>query len=41
MQHARDRGIRAGFTAGDEVYGGLDLRKSQGLPLGHDRGHAR
>jgi SRSO17 transposase len=28
LQHARDRGIRAGFTAGDEVYGGLDLRKS-------------
>ena len=28
LQHARDRGIRAGFTAGDEVYGGLDLRRS-------------
>jgi SRSO17 transposase len=28
LQHASDRGIRAGFTAGDEVYGGLDLRKS-------------
>jgi SRSO17 transposase len=28
LQHARDRGIRAGFIAGDEVYGGLDLRKS-------------
>ena len=28
LQHAHDRGIRAGFTAGDEVYGGLDLRKS-------------
>ena len=28
LQHAADRGIRAGFTAGDEVYGGLDLRKS-------------
>ena len=27
LQHAHDRGIRAGFTAGDEVYGGLDLRK--------------
>jgi SRSO17 transposase len=26
--HARDRGIRAGFVAGDEVYGGLELRKS-------------
>jgi SRSO17 transposase len=26
LQHAHDRGIRAGFTAGDEVYGGLDLR---------------
>src|SRR5215472_7956413 len=28
LQHARDRGVRAGFTAGDEVYGGLDLRRS-------------
>jgi SRSO17 transposase len=28
LQHARDRGIRAGFTVGDEVYGGLDLRRS-------------
>ena len=28
LQHARDRGIRAGFVAGDEVYGGLELRKS-------------
>ena len=28
LQHAHDRGIRAGFTAGDEVYGGLDLRRS-------------
>lgn len=28
LQHAADRGIRAGFTVGDEVYGGLDLRKS-------------
>ncbi len=27
LQHAHDRGIRAGFTVGDEVYGGLDLRK--------------
>jgi SRSO17 transposase len=27
LQHAHDRGIRAGFTAGDEVYGGLDLRR--------------
>ena len=26
LQHAHDRGIRAGFIAGDEVYGGLDLR---------------
>jgi len=25
---AHDRGIRAGFIAGDEVYGGLDLRRS-------------
>jgi SRSO17 transposase len=28
LQHGHDRGIRAGFVAGDEVYGGLDLRKS-------------
>ena len=28
LQHAHDRGIRAAFIAGDEVYGGLDLRKS-------------
>ena len=28
LQHAHDQGIRAGFTVGDEVYGGLDLRKS-------------
>jgi SRSO17 transposase len=28
LQHAHDRGIRAGFVAGDEVYGGLELRKS-------------
>ena len=27
LQHAHDRGIRAGFVAGDEVYGGLDLRQ--------------
>jgi SRSO17 transposase len=27
LQHAHDRGIRAGFVAGDEVYGGLELRK--------------
>jgi SRSO17 transposase len=27
LRHARDRGIRAGFIAGDEVHGGLDLRK--------------
>jgi SRSO17 transposase len=27
LQRAHDRGIRAGFVAGDEVYGGLDLRK--------------
>jgi SRSO17 transposase len=26
LQHAHDRGIHAGFIAGDEVYGGLDLR---------------
>ena len=28
LQHAADRGIRAGFTVGDEVYGGLEVRKS-------------
>jgi len=28
LQHAHDQGIRAGFVAGDEVYGGLDLRRS-------------
>ena len=28
LRHAHDRGIRAGFTVGDEVYGGLELRKS-------------
>jgi SRSO17 transposase len=28
LQHAHDLGIRAAFVAGDEVYGGLDLRKS-------------
>ena len=28
LRQAHDRGIRASFTAGDEVYGGLDLRKS-------------
>ena len=28
LQHAHDQGIRAGFIAGDEVYGGRDLRKS-------------
>lgn len=27
LQHAGDLGIRAAFVAGDEVYGGLDLRK--------------
>ena len=27
LQHAHDEGIRAAFTAGDEVHGGLDLRK--------------
>ena len=27
LQHAHDLGIRAGFVAGDEVYGGLELRK--------------
>jgi SRSO17 transposase len=47
LQHACDRGIRAAFIAGDEVYGGLDLRKSirqarhrlrHGRPL-EPRGH--
>ncbi|HEY0935859.1 MAG TPA: IS701 family transposase [Trebonia sp.] len=28
LQHAHDRGIRAAFIAGDEVYGGLDPRRS-------------
>jgi SRSO17 transposase len=28
LQHAHDRGIHAGFVAGDEVYGGLELRRS-------------
>jgi SRSO17 transposase len=28
LQHAHDRGIRAGFVVGDEVYGSLDLRRS-------------
>ncbi len=28
LQDAHDRGIRAALIAGDEVYGGLDLRKS-------------
>ena len=28
LQHAHDQGIRAGFVAGDEAYGGRDLRKS-------------
>ena len=28
LQHAHDQGIRAGFVAGDEVYGGRDLRTS-------------
>ena len=28
LQHAHDQGIRAGFVAGVEVYGGRDLRKS-------------
>ena len=27
LQHAHDLGIRAGFVAGDEVYGGLGLRQ--------------
>jgi SRSO17 transposase len=28
LRHAHDQGIRAGFVAGDEVYGGRDLRRS-------------
>jgi len=28
LQQVHDRGIRAAFVAGDEVYGGLDLRRS-------------
>jgi SRSO17 transposase len=28
LQHAHDQGIRAGFVAGDGVYGGRDLRES-------------
>ena len=28
LHHAHDQGIRAGFVAGDEVYGGRDLRQS-------------
>ena len=28
LQQAHDRGIRTAFTAGDEVYGGLELRRS-------------
>lgn len=28
LQHAHDQGIRAAFVAGDEVYGGRDLRES-------------
>ena len=28
LRQAHDRGIRAAFTAGNEVYGGLDLRRS-------------
>jgi SRSO17 transposase len=28
LRHAHDQGTRAGFVAGDEVYGGRDLRKS-------------
>jgi SRSO17 transposase len=28
LQHVHDLGIRAGFVAGDEVYGGLGLRRS-------------
>lgn len=36
LEHARDRGIPAGLVAGDEVYGGLGLRKSiRGLGLGY------
>jgi SRSO17 transposase len=27
LRQAHDRGVRAAFTAGDEVYGGLDLRR--------------
>ena len=27
LKQAHDRGVRAAFTAGDEVYGGLDLRR--------------
>jgi SRSO17 transposase len=27
LQHAHEQGIRAAFIAGDEVYGGLDLRR--------------
>jgi SRSO17 transposase len=27
LRHARDRGVRAACTVGDEVYGGLDLRR--------------
>ncbi|HXT91916.1 MAG TPA: IS701 family transposase [Trebonia sp.] len=28
LQHAHDQGTRAAFTVGDEVYGGLELRKA-------------
>ena len=28
LKQAHDRGVRAAFTVGDEVYGGLDLRRS-------------
>src|SRR5436190_1773226 len=28
LQHAHEQGVRAGFVAGDEVYGGRDLRRS-------------
>jgi SRSO17 transposase len=28
LRHAHHQGIRAGFAAGDEVYGGLELRRS-------------
>jgi len=36
IQHARDQGIRAGFVAGDEVYGGLALRRAvRGLGMGY------